>query len=93
MDSSIFVDFEDGVYYQASLDGSEVAIMADYPDLYPFVKVSIRKLYSQGRGILLLVSLSSALDHIPQDRRNVNSTQGRAQNERRSTTPLNMFHH
>ena len=44
-------------YYQASLDGSEVAIMADYPDLYPFVKVSVRKLYSQGRGILPPVSL------------------------------------
>ena len=59
------MEFEDGVYYQASLDGSEVAIAADYPDLYPFVKVSIRELYSQGREILLLISLSSALDHVP----------------------------
>ena len=37
------MEFEDGVYYQASLDGSEAATMADYPDLYPFVKVSVRK--------------------------------------------------
>ena len=45
-DPDIFLEFEDGAYYQASLDGSEVAIAADYPDLYPLVKVSIRKLYS-----------------------------------------------
>ena len=53
----MFVEFKDGVYYQASLDGSEVAIMADYPDFYPSVKVSVRKLYSQGRGIFPLVFL------------------------------------
>ena len=42
-DLDIFIEFVDGVFYQASLDGSEVAITADYPDLLPFVKVSARK--------------------------------------------------
>ena len=40
-DPDIFVEFEDGVYYQASLHGLEVAIVDYYPDLYPFVKVSV----------------------------------------------------
>ena len=39
----IYIEFDDGVFYQASLDGSEVAIMADYPDLLSFSSVSIRR--------------------------------------------------
>ena len=46
-DPDIFVEFDDGIYYQASVDGSEVAITADYPGLYPFIKVSVRKPSSQ----------------------------------------------
>ena len=42
-DPEIYIEFDDGVYYQASLDGSEVAITADYPGLFPFAIVSIRK--------------------------------------------------
>ena len=45
-DPDAAVELVNGIFYQASLDGSEVAIAADYPDLYPFMKVSIRKLYS-----------------------------------------------
>ena len=85
-DPNIFVEFEDGVHYQASLDGSEVAIMADYPDLYPFMKVSVWKLYSQGRGILPPVSLSSTLDHASQDRRSAGCTQGRATKKRSASS-------
>mgnify|MGYP005850284111 CR=1 FL=1 len=42
-DPDMFIEFDDGVFYQASLDRSEVAIMADYPGLLPFSIVSIRK--------------------------------------------------
>ena len=42
-DPDIFIEFDDGVFYQASLDGSEPAIMADYPDLLSFSNVSIRR--------------------------------------------------
>ena len=34
-DPEIYIEFDDGVFYQASLDGSEVAIIADYPRPYP----------------------------------------------------------
>ena len=43
-DPDIYIEFDDGVFYQASLDGSEVAIIADYPRLYPFCIVSIQRL-------------------------------------------------
>lgn len=46
-DPDIFIEFDDGVFYQASLDGSEVAIMANYPGLLPFAIVSIRKASSK----------------------------------------------
>ena len=42
-DPDIFIEFDDGVFYQASLDGSEVAIMVDYPRIFPFSIVSTRK--------------------------------------------------
>ena len=42
-DADIYIEFDDRVFYQASLDGSEVAITADYPRLYPFCIVSIRR--------------------------------------------------
>ena len=40
-DPDIYIEFDDGVFYQASLDGSEVAITADYPRPYPFSIISI----------------------------------------------------
>src|SRR5215216_175998 len=43
-DPEIYIEFDDGVFYQSSLDGSEVAITADYPRLYPLYIVSIRLL-------------------------------------------------
>ena len=43
-DPDIYIEFDDGVFYQSSLDGSEVAITADYPRLYPLCIVSIRRL-------------------------------------------------
>src|SRR5215216_7020361 len=43
-DPKIYIEFNDGVFYQSSLDGSEVAITADYSRLYPFCIVSIRML-------------------------------------------------
>ena len=42
-DPDIFIEFDDGVFYQASFDGSEVSIVADYPDILPFSIVSTRK--------------------------------------------------
>ena len=42
-DPDIYIESDDGVFYQASLDGLEVAITADYPRLYPFCIVSIRR--------------------------------------------------
>ena len=56
--------------------------MADYPDLYPFVKVGVRK---SKRSDISAHNLLSALDHTSQDRRSVNRTQGRA--TRRRTAP------
>ena len=40
-DPDIYIEFDDGVFYQASLDGSEVAITTDYPCPYPFSIISI----------------------------------------------------
>ena len=42
-DPDIYIEFDDGVFYQASLDGSEVAITSDYPRLYPVSILSIQK--------------------------------------------------
>ena len=39
-DPDIFVVLEDGVFYQASYDGTEVAITANYPGLLPASHVS-----------------------------------------------------
>ena len=64
-DPNIFVEFEDVVYYQAILDGSDVAIMADYPDLYPFVKVSIQISYSSREIYTFTHILPSILGCIP----------------------------
>src|SRR4051812_29190335 len=46
-DQDIYIEFDDGVFYQASLDGLEVAITADYPRLCPFSVVSIRETSSK----------------------------------------------
>ena len=56
-DPDIFVEFEDIVYYQASPDGSKVAIMADYPDLHSFVKVSVQKSFKKGKHFRLQFAL------------------------------------
>ena len=39
-DPNIFVELEDGVFYQMSYDGTEMAIIADYPGLLPASHVS-----------------------------------------------------
>ena len=39
-DPDIFVELKEGVFYQASYDGTEVAIVADYPGLLPASHVS-----------------------------------------------------
>jgi hypothetical protein len=54
-DPDIYIEFDDGVFYQASLDGSEVAITADYPRLYPFSIVSIQKASSKRSPYLRLI--------------------------------------
>ena len=51
-DPEIYIEFDDGVFYQPSLDGSEVAITADYPDLFPFAIVSVRKASSKRESSL-----------------------------------------
>ena len=40
VDPDIFVELVEGVFYQASCDGTEVAIIADYPGLLPVSHVS-----------------------------------------------------
>ena len=40
MDPDIFVELVEGMFYQASCDGTEVAIIADYPGLLPVSHVS-----------------------------------------------------
>ena len=42
-DPEIYIEFGDGVFYQASLDGLEVAIVADYPRPYPYSIISFRR--------------------------------------------------
>ena len=44
-DPDIFVELEDVVFYQASYDGTEVAITADYPGLLPASHVSNQETY------------------------------------------------
>ena len=39
-DPDIFVELEDGIFYQRSYNGTEVPIIADYPDLLPASHVS-----------------------------------------------------
>ena len=66
-DPDIYIEFDDGVFYQATLDGSEVAITADYPRLYPFCNVSIqrvlkRKSLSEFLSLVLIrILIGSAL--------------------------------
>ena len=57
--------------------------MADYPDLYPFVKVSVRQSFKKENTSAH--NLPSALDRIAQDRRSVSRTQDRA--VKRKTAP------
>ena len=57
--------------------------MADYPDLYPFVKVSVRKSFKKGNTSAH--NLPSALDRAAQDRRSASRTQARA--VKRKTAP------
>ena len=74
-DPDIHIEFDDGVFYQASLDGSEVAITADYPRLYPFCIVSIQRalkrksLFALMPIILIRIVIGSALGgpYLPQD--------------------------
>ena len=42
-DPDIYIEFDDGVFYHASLDDSEVAITADCPRPYSFSIVSIQR--------------------------------------------------
>ena len=46
-DPDIFIEFDDGVFYQVSVDGSEVAMIVDYPRMFAFSIVSIRKASSK----------------------------------------------
>ena len=39
-DLDIFVELKEGIFYQVSYDGTEVAIVADYPGLLPSSHVS-----------------------------------------------------
>ena len=39
-DPDIYIEFDDGVFYQASCDGASVAIIANYPGLLPTSHVS-----------------------------------------------------
>ena len=55
-DPDIYMEFDDGVFYQASLDGSEVAITIDYPCPYPFSIVSIWRALKR-RSLLAILSI------------------------------------
>ena len=42
-DPDIFIELKEGVFYQTSYDGTEVAIIADYPGLLPSSHVSTQE--------------------------------------------------
>ena len=42
-DPNIFIELKEGVFYQASYDGTKVAIIADYPGLLPSSHVSTQE--------------------------------------------------
>ena len=44
-DPDIFMELGEGVFYQASYDGTEVDIIADYPGLLPVSHVSNQETY------------------------------------------------
>ena len=44
-DPDIFVVLAEGVFYQASYDGTEVAIIADYPGLLPASHLSYQEIF------------------------------------------------
>ena len=56
-DPDIYIEFDDVVFYQVSLDGSELAITADYHRLYPFCIVSIRRVLKRKILICIFVYL------------------------------------
>ena len=61
-DPDIYIEFDDGVFYQASPNGLEVAITADYPRLYPFFIVSVRRaLERKPLSAILLIILIQIL--------------------------------
>ena len=55
-DPDIYIKFDDGAFYQASLDGSEVAITANYPCPYPLSIVSIWRALKR-KSLLALLSI------------------------------------
>ena len=50
-DPDIYIELDDGVFYQASWDGASVAITADYPGLLSMSRVSRAKNPILRRGL------------------------------------------
>ena len=66
-DPDILVELKEGVFYQASYDGTEVAIMADYPGLLPTSYVSSQE--TSPPKELPRYASSTALSRAPKGRR------------------------
>ena len=60
-DPDIFVVLAEGVFYQASYDGTEVAVIADYPGLLPASHVSRREKISLEKSFFALPHPSHCL--------------------------------
>ena len=82
-DPDIFVELEEGVFYQASYDGTEVAIMADYPGLLPASHV-INQETSPPKELPYYAS-PTALSRAPKGRRSAHHAAPEA--TRKRTTP------
>lgn len=85
MDPDIFVALEDRVFYQASYDGTEVAITADYPGILPASHIS-------NHETSLLKELPhyaspTALPRAPKGRRSARHAGPEATHKRAAPTP------
>ena len=76
---------EDGVFYQASYDGTEVAITADYPGLLPASHVSNQE--TSPPKELPHSASPTALSRAPKGRRSARHAAPEASHKRAAPTP------
>ena len=75
-DPEMLIDFEEGVFYQESLDGSKVALLADHPGTLPSSAVSDQWTSSQKRRSAPVAP--STLTSTPKGRRTTRRISARA---------------